>query len=330
MRKSVLLMWVLAAAAVSSADDAFVVPKSVIRLTAGCGYATAARRFDDDGDRVDLAGDESLKTFNVGGAIEYGISEGTNMFAWWVPGYIVLSQFDSSDKKKSEGPFDLFFGFKIQLLGDDPAAQAWRNETMRLAIAFGMLAPISAPDFWDEADHYNEGKDYIARRADKHVGGPWGRVSFDYVVNEMFFVNAHVELIKYMEKDYYDALVILPPAMVSQTTVFYGHQLTLEVEPHFEMGLASGMRLKAGLPIAYASWPELVVTEDEIELPDTDGYLLSLRPHVGLALKALLPIEVEIGYVYRLAGRNTELAEQQVTLQVSALLDFRKKTPQSR
>jgi hypothetical protein len=329
MRKSLVLMWVLAAAAVSSADDAFVVPKSVIRLTAGCGYATAARRFDDSAERVDLEGDESLTTFNVGGAIEYGISEGTQMFAWWVPGYIVYSRFDSSDSKKSQGPFDMFLGFKIQLLGDDPAAQAWRNERMRLAIAIGMQAPLSAPDFWDEADHYNEGKDYIARRADKHVGGPWGRVSFDYVVNEMFFVNAFVEFIKYRETDNYDMLVILPPAMVSQTTVLYGHQLTFEVEPHFETDLGRGTRLEAGLPVALATWPELKVTEDEIEVPDTDGYLLSLRPHVGLALKALLPIEVEIGYVYRLAGRNTELAEQQVTLRVSVLLDFRKKTPQT-
>jgi hypothetical protein len=111
--------------------------------------------------------------------------------------------------------------------------------------------------------------------------------------------------------------------------VRYAEQLTVEAEPHFEKEIARGMQIKAGLPVTFIGWAPTEITG--IDVPNSAGYRLDLRPRVGLFLNALrVPIEVEVGYSYPLLGKNVGsirgYANQAITVQLMAIADFRRKS----
>lgn len=318
MRKLLVLILAMAVAAAVFADDALVLPKGVIRARLTGAYAMASEEFDVDADKVDLAyGD--LKMFNIGAAIEYGIIEGVNIAAQWVPGYVLYSEFEDADAKLN-GALDLFVGAKAQIIGDQGLVT--KNEMMRLAFAAGCVVPLPGADFEDELDNLLAGDDFIAQDPDKHAFGIGGRGYFDYVINKMFFVNLYAEFIKYFARDqeFITPIPIAPFVAVAEAEIGYGYQLTLEIEPHFEMEVAEGMTLKAGLPFTYVTTPEIEVEGDAVD--DSDTYSLAVRPNVALFMtKTPLPLEFELGYLYTIAGKNTT-AVGALTFQVKAFAKF--------
>lgn len=320
MRKLLVLILATAVAAVAFADDALVLPKGVMRARVTGAYSWASEEFDDDADKVDLFGGlaDKLTVFNVGAAIEYGIIEGVNIAAQWVPGYNVSSEFDSTafENAKVNGAYDLFVGAKAQIIGDQGLVS--KNEIMRFAAAAGFVVPLPGADFEDQADNAIAGDDYIIQDPDRHVFGAGFRLYFDYVVNKMFFVNLYAEFIKFFKRDL-EVLAFTPLPTAVELEFDYGYQLTLEVEPHFEMPLAEGMQLKTGLPITYVTTPE---SEVEGTGQDDESYSLTVRPYAALFVtKTPLPLEFELGYMYPIAGKNT-LANSALTLQVKAFAKF--------
>jgi hypothetical protein len=318
MKKLLVAVLLLSFAALAFADDALVLPKGVIRVRATGAYTTATQEFDKDGEKTDLAGDEQLNMFNVGGAIEYGVVEGVNAAVQWIPGYVVYSQFKEADTAHLNGPFDLFIGAKLQFIGDQGLVQ--KDETMRLAAALGFVAPLPGADFKKEAENAGAGDDFIAADVDRHQWGLGFRGYFDYVINDMFYLNLYTEFIKYLKGDQ-KFLAFTPAPTVIKAEVDYGYQLTLEFEPHFEMPIAEGFKFNAGLPVTYVTNPEVKMEGNGVD--DTASYSLNLRPYVSVFMtKILMPVEVEIGYLYPLAGKNVGYANSALTFQVKAYAKF--------
>lgn len=322
MRKLLVLTLILALAATVFADDALVLPKGVIRVRATGAYTMATETFDADSEKVDLAGGNSLNMFNLGASLEYGIIEGVNIAAKWIPGYVVYTKFEDSDKAKLNGPFDLFLGAKVQILGDRPVAETLKNETMRFAVAAGAVVPLPGADFDEQRANILAGDEFIAADVDRHVFGVGGRLYFDYVGNKMFYFNLYSEFIKYFKKDQ-DMLAFTPFPVVATAEMDYGYQLTLEAEPHFETPVAPGVLFKAGLPVTYVMSPE--VKADGTGIADTDSYSLEVRPNVALFITTLRPpVELEVGYLYPVAGKNVSYANSALTFQLKVYVPLMK------
>jgi hypothetical protein len=327
MRKLLVLTLVqFVVALISFADDARLLPKGVLRVRTIGGYTVATHSFDADGDRVALSGNDSMQTVNVGAAMEYGVLGGFNLLTSWAPGYNVYSKLASDDLKKINGPFDLSFGATLQILGERAVFRKLRNDTFRFNFALGVLIPMPGADFNQQSLNRFDGLQYIAWDPDRHAPGPWARANFDFVVNRAFFINLYSEFITYLT-DHQDWLLPMPFG-VAAGDVRWAEQLTVEAEPHFEMDIARGMQLKAGLPLTFIIWAPTEYLG--IDAPDSEGYRLNLRPRVGLFFHALrVPIEAEIGYSYPLLGKNVGsirgYANQAITVQLMAIADFRRK-----
>ena len=121
MRKLLVLTLAMAIGAVAFADDALVLPKGVLRTYLAPAYGFINEAFDDDAEQ---AGHWPTRShlFNVGVALEYGVTEQISAALQWIPGYTVWSKFDPEPapfgEAKVNGPFDLFAGAKIQIIGD--------------------------------------------------------------------------------------------------------------------------------------------------------------------------------------------------------------------
>lgn len=157
--------------------------------------------------------------------------------------------------------------------------------------------------------------------------GPWARVNLDFVVNQLFFINLYSEFITFVtaHKDF----LSIAPLTVYAVDVRYAEQLTVETEPHFEMDVAMGMQLKAGLPVTLVLWAPTYLSG--IAAPNSAGYRLDLRPRVGLFFHALrVPLEVEVGYSVPLLGKNVVsirgYANQAITVELKAFADLRRKS----
>jgi hypothetical protein len=327
MKKLLVLALVLGVAALSFADDARLLPKGVLRVRTTGGYTLATHSFDADGKRVELSGNDSMQTVNVGAALEYGVLGGFNLLTWWSPGYNVYSKLASDDLKKINGPFDLSFGGTLQIAGERAVFRKLRNDNVRFNFALGVLIPMPGADFDQQFLNRSNGFEYIAWDPDKHALGPWARVNLDFVVNKAFFVNLCSEFISF-PTDHQDWLLPVPFG-VGAGDVRWAEWLTVEAEPHFEMDVARGTRLKAGLPVTFVIWAPTEYLG--IDAPDSEGYRLNLRPHLGLFFHALrVPIEVEAGYSVSLAGKNANYvrgyADHAISLQLKALADFRRKS----
>ncbi len=324
MKKPLFLALVLCVTAVSFADEARLLPKGVLRVRTTGGYTMAMQSFDSDGKRIALAGDDSLQTINVGAALECGVLEGFNLAIGWVPGYNVYSKFASDDLMKIDGPFDLSFGATLQILGERAVFRKLRNGPVRFNFALGVAIPMPGADFEQQAANRFAGVRYIVWDPDKHALGPWARVNLDFIVNKAFFINLYSEFISF-PTDHQDWLLPVPPGGVGDGDVRYAEQLTVEVEPHFEMEIARGMQLKTGLPVTFVGWAPTEMLG--IDVPNTAGYRLNLRPRVGLFFHSLrVPIEVEVGYSYPLLGKNVGYANHALSLQLKAIADFRRKS----
>jgi hypothetical protein len=89
----------------------------------------------------------------------------------------------------------------------------------------------------------------------------------------------------------------------NEEKINHGWDLTLEVEPNFNIDIPYGMNLAIGLPVNFTLAPEQKV--DSVE-NGMDSYTLSLRPTITLRMThTQTPVEVTMDYAIPLIGQNT-------------------------
>jgi len=330
MKKILIFVLLLGMASFCFADDALVMPKGVGRVYLTNAFAFASQEWDQDGDKEDLTettlgfGDINYRAFNLGVAFEFGVIDWITAAVQWAPGWNVWSQFPDANPPADEatvnGPADIFVGAKFQIVG--PKAPV-ANDMFRVAFAPGVKIPLSGPDFADENADASAGDPWIIETLDKHTLGVGGRAYFDYVVNDMLYINLFGEFIYYpqtvkLEDVSYGKWFLVNFTPQPNADVDFGYDLILEVEPQFEMPLG-GTRLGFELPITFTYSPEREYTGVP---PDTDKYLLSVSPAASLfLLDFVVPMEFKLGYTYPVVGKN-EQARNIVVLQVKAYFKF--------
>lgn len=323
MKKTIVLILLVACAMPMFADDAMVLPAGVIRAYIAPTYGFADKAFDVDGksqDLVDFMGADKVTFVNLGFAVEYGVTDWLSAAVQWVPGWTFYSLLDVSGAPmdlNANGFFDLFAGAKIQVLGEKGLVE---NKTVRLAFAPGIKIPMPDADWDKQADNLNANKDATFQAMDKHAWGVGSRAFFDYVVNDMFYVNLFAEYIYYLERKDAEFLAFTPAAVVAKADIGYGYDLTLEVEPHFVTMLSEGVQFEASLPINYTMAPDMKINGDTQK--DTANSLLSIRPSVSLFLmKFFVPLELKLTYSLPVYGVNSP-AMNSLTAQVKMYLKF--------
>lgn len=313
MRKLLVLALAMAIGAVAFADDALVMPKGVLRIYLAPTYGFINEGFDDDAERVDVGSEIDL--FNLGLAIEYGVTDQVTAALQWGPGYTLWSKLDPEPlpvgEAKVNGAFDLFAGAKFQIVGPKGFVP---NEAMRVAAAAGVVIPMPGASAEDETANALDDDKYIAMELDRHAFGVGARGYFDYLFTKEFFVNLYAEYIYFFEKDYDDSV-----NYGDLEEVKHGYQLKLEVEPQYSMPVGEGMTAEFGLAA------QLKLT-GETEVGGTgggdDGYLFSVKPNASVFLmNTPVPIELKASYTLPLMGKN-DYAANFFTLEGRVYLKF--------
>jgi hypothetical protein len=335
MKKVLLVLCIAALALPIFADDALVMPSHVIRTYLVGVYANIPKAYDNDGKKQSL--DNKITAFNLGGAVEYGVNDWVTAAVQWVPGYNVYSKIEDIDKATLADAADLFVGVKLQIVGPKAPVQ---NESVRLAFAPGIKIPLSKPDYEKEFENYYkfahgvDGDNFLASAADKHVFGVGGRGYFDYVINEMFFLNLYSQAI------FYPGSVKIADTSVSgygnvagyqsvdpnyDPSLKYGYDFTLEFEPHFNKMLNDSIEFEAGLPFTYTASPAASVSDDTYKVFSdeyVDSHLLTMGPNASLFFqKTFIPLELKLGYSFPLLGKNDN-ATNMLTIQLKAYAKF--------
>ncbi len=322
MKRILVLILLLTVVSFTFADDALVLPKGVLRTYITGAYGFVTSEFDADGEKQDITGlFEGYKIINLGGAIEYGVTDSISAAVQWAPGWNIWSEFDNpvvlfNDNTRINGPFDVFAGAKIQVIGSKGLVA---NEAIRLAFAPGVKIALPDPDWKKQADNRAAGDPWIAQSVDKHAWGFGSRAYFDYILNEMIYLNLYGEFIYYLKKDVdnTDLWALTPLAIDAE--IEYGYDLTLEAEPHFELMIADGLRLGIGVPATFSMSPEMKVDGAG---QDDESYLLSVGPNISLFLmKFFIPMELKVGYTLPLLGKN-EGAVNTIVFQIKTYMKF--------
>ena len=184
------------------AEDAKVMPMMVGRVYMAPLFSFAPGSFDKDGS-YEKYDDGTVKAFNMGFVFEYGVINWISAALQWVPGWTAVSDVKPAAPAalgvtgdvNTNGFADIFAGFKIQLVGEK--APLKKTSMFRLAVAPGVVIPVSGPDFEHEIDIVNNGDPATIKSMDKHVFAFGGRVYFDYLVNKNFFINMYNETLFY-------------------------------------------------------------------------------------------------------------------------------------
>jgi len=261
------------------ADDAKVMPARVGRFYLAPNFSFASGGFDEDG-KLQKFDDGSIKIFNLGFALEYGVNDWITAAVQWAPGWTPWSDLEARSGFKDSnvnGVADLFVGAKLQIIGEKAPVQ---NNMFRIAVAPGVIIPLPGPDFEEQFENAMAGKKATVANMDKHTLGVGGRLYFDWVINDKFFINLFNETIIFpLKKDLNDTGPNLagfkggllgtvntlagPTAMAAvkkytdklEGEVDYKYQLTFELEPQFSTSIADGLIFSAGLPFNYVYNP---------------------------------------------------------------------------
>jgi hypothetical protein len=257
------------------AEEAKVMPKQVGRFYVAPTFAFAPGEFDKDGEYEAYdSGEGSVRAFNLGFALEYGINDWISGALQWAPGVTVWSDVDQSipigtetsdSSVNANGVADLFAGAKIQLVGEKAPI---KTSLFRFCIAPGVKIPLPGPDYSDQARNAANGDPVTAANQDKHVLGVGFRTYFDYLINERFTVNLYAEFLGYplkgeMKDAGYGEYAIATAIDAargynldfSYGDVTYNYDLTFEIEPAYSFPLAQGITFTAGLPLNYKTSP---------------------------------------------------------------------------
>ncbi|MCL2129305.1 MAG: hypothetical protein FWH35_03015 [Treponema sp.] len=247
------------------ADDAKVMPMRVGRFYLAPTFSFAPGAYDADG-KYQKYDDGSVKLFNLGFALEYGIINWITAAVQWAPGVTVWSDVSSAAPASvdsllplvnkdfaplatskpldgdltANGVADLFVGFKFQIVG---SAAPVKTEMFRFAIAPGIKIPLPGPDFDDEVENALAGDKAKFSKMDNHSLGVGGRVYFDYNINEKFFINLYNETLFYPIKQDLNKdgpnLAILKETVLT-TAYDLGYALTFNATKNATIAAAAG------------------------------------------------------------------------------------------
>lgn len=315
MRKVLTLLLVLAILAPAFADDAKVLPKGVLRLT----FVFASNSFDQTYDSGGEAQDAPKVTaLALGTALEYGVTDQISAAVQWAPAYVVSSTLESvaplpfdPSKANVNGLADLFVGAKILILGANGFVP---NDMFRLAFAPGVLIPLDNPNWTEEIANATGGDDYKVQSPSNRALGLGFRAYFDWILNEMFYVNFYNQTIFY--------LPVTKDEIAHAGTDLeykYGYKLTFEVEPHFDYSFSDKVSVSAGVPVTLTMTPE-----SEVENPvlNSDAsQLLTVSPSASVFVMAFMPFELKAGYTLPLLGKNANAAST-LAIQLKTFLKF--------
>ncbi|MDX9957272.1 MAG: hypothetical protein RBT68_02415, partial [Spirochaetia bacterium] len=137
------LACLLLAGSFTFADDANVLPAGVGRFYVANTYAFANGGYDVDGDFDEYAdGAGAFKVYNLGLALEYGVTDWISAAVQWAPGVNLWNDRDAllvvgpvSAETNLDGMADIFAGAKIQIVGENAPVQ---NTMVRFAVAPGV------------------------------------------------------------------------------------------------------------------------------------------------------------------------------------------------
>jgi hypothetical protein len=320
MRKVLVFLLLAAIAIPIFADDALVLPAGVLRLYVVPVYAMADKMYDNSGKAQDIAfglATAKLSLFNLGFAAEYGVTDWMSAALQWTPGWYAWSDLALTPSLpvnfNVNGYDDLFAGAKIQIVGEKGLVE---NKQFRFAVAPGVKIPLADVDWEQQQKNLVAGDDTTITSLAKHALGVGARGYFDYVIDDMFFVNLYSEYIYLFERKNVET----NPFSLTKENINWGYELTFEIEPHFQTMIADGIQFEAGLPLTYTTTPTQQV--NGVDVPDSDTALLSIRPNVSVFfLKSPIPIEAKLQYALPIMGKNT-FNISAIDLELRAYLKF--------
>jgi hypothetical protein len=323
------------------ADGARVLPAQVGRFFIVPTYGSAIAAYDADGKATAFA---PISMFNLGFALEYGVTDWISAAFQWAPGATISSdlrgRFDDSSfegaKTHMNDLADLFLGAKIQIVG--PKAPVVSTNRFRAAIAPGVLVPLtSGPDYKKEIgdvmapvytgtplDEAMAGQELSMSSMDKHAFAAGFRTYFDWILSDNFSIYFFNENLFYLQKkDIFStgpgiAMYHWHPA--NQATggvdgeVDYKYKLTFEIEPVISAPLPSGLNFKFLMPLRYVYTPafaysfsngEAALTADSAPLNTDSHKSLYFSPGVQFFVtNTALPLEFRLQYGIPLYIRN--------------------------
>ncbi|MFP4067005.1 MAG: hypothetical protein ACLFS5_05830, partial [Spirochaetaceae bacterium] len=232
MKKLLFVMLVLALAAPAFAGDALVLPGGVGRI-----YVVPVYGFEDGSWNGSYESKEDNdftleELLNLGGAVEYGITDSISAGIQWAPGINLIAPLNSEDNREAfesglgglgptyegdplalgadgsvmrlitrkdvtaEGMSPLAIGAEIQLIGPQGFVKP-DPEVVRVSVTPGFEVPLPAPDWKEHGRAYGDGDEYVDPLI--YVAGlspRWalgGQVDFDVVPHELFYFNFGLE-----------------------------------------------------------------------------------------------------------------------------------------
>jgi len=298
------------------ADHAKVLPKNVGRFYFAPTYQWGNKAFDGEGSRKST--EQSIEMFNIGLALEHGVTNWVTAALQWTPGNNIFSDIALGTPVSADlnDMGDLFVGAKIQIIG---AQAPVRSEVKRFAFAVGFKAPLtSGPDFTKEYVKMTTGEDFTASKIDKHALGAAWRLYYDHLFTKKFYLNLYNETVVYIKKGDLKNYDMTAGGIINNLggggKVNYGYDLTFEVDPNYTFEIAPKTDLEIHLPVNYKTTPTpefdlyggAAGVIDVLETGATNSRILTARPTVGIFFKGwALPIEFKLSYFAPVRGKNT-------------------------
>jgi len=313
MKRIILFLLICTLAAPLVAEEAKPRPKGMLRTYIIPAYSFAFSEFDADAKSRDAA----VQATSLGLAVEYGLLDWLALSIHWAPLWTFWSDFEEDDNLHINGLHDIDFGVRFQLIGDKSLIAD--SDKIRLAASVVLRFPWVSADWKDESENFIARDDYKEVDPDKHAWGIGGRLYFDYVFTQAFFLNFYTEFIKFFDKDYEDVNLDTYGDPVHDD-YNYGWDLTFEIEPTLEYALTEGVHIGASLPVNIKFTPDVSV--DGTSQNDTATYLLMFGPEISIYFpKMFIPTEFRLSYLHPLLGRNSP-ATHEFGLYIQSYVQF--------
>ncbi len=314
MKRIVLFLLICILAAPLVAEEAKPRQKGALRtqIVPTCTFSFS--RFNENGKGRD---ENTIQTARVGLAAEYGLIDWLALGVSWVPLWTFWSHFEQDDNLRINGLHDIDVSVRFQLIGERSLIAA--SNKVRLAAAAALILPMTSADWESEEDNQVSGDDYKIADPDKHAWGIGGRLYFDYVFSQAFFINFYTEFIKYLNKDYED-VSYATYSSPGPDDYNYGWDLTFELELTLEHPLSADVHIGASLPINIEFTPDVSIDGSSVD--DTSTYLLRFGPEFSIYFPRLfIPTEFRLFYLHPILGRNIS-ATHEYGLYVQSYIKF--------
>lgn len=314
MKRIILFLLICMIAAPLIAEEAKPRPKGMLRTYIIPSYSFAFSAFDGDAKGGDA---NTSQTASLGLAAEIGLLDWLALSIHWAPFWTYWSDFEADDNLHINGLHNINIGVRFQLIGSK--SLFIDSDKIRLAASVALIFPWASSDWKDEEDNRASGDDYKNQDPDKHAWGIGGRLYFDYVFTQAFFLNFYTEFIKFLNKDYED-VSLATYGTPGPNDFNYGWDLTFEIEPTLEYPLTPGVLVGASLPINIKFTPDVSV--DDTSQSDTATYLLRFGPEISIHFtKMFLPTDFRLFYLHPLLGRNSP-ATHEFGLSIQSYVQF--------